>query len=71
MLANAITTANSDDPTAIRDALAKTKDFVGATGKISFPTGQRVPQKSVAMVKVMDGQISFDSEVVPEKIPAP
>jgi branched-chain amino acid transport system substrate-binding protein len=71
LIADAIKRANSDDPEAIRKALAETKDFEGVTGKLSYPDNSRVPNVSVAVVQVVDGQVQFDAEVIPEKVPAP
>lgn len=71
MMAASIDAAGSTDPTAIRDALAKTKDYAGVTGKISYLPGERVPNKSVALIKVVKGKLEFAGEFIPEKVPAP
>ncbi len=44
VLVDAIRRAGKDDPTAIRDAIAQTKDFEGVTGKITIDA-QRNAQK--------------------------
>lgn len=69
LIINAIKTAGSTDPAAIRDALANTKDFHGVTGTISYPKGKRVPQKSVTIIKVVNGKFIFVKEVIPTEIP--
>ena len=56
LLASAIEQANSTDPVAIRDALAATKAFQGAT-YISHYDENRHPVKSLAILTVKDGQI--------------
>ena len=65
LIADAIKRAGSDDPTAIRDALLKTDGFKGVTGTISYKDGNRVPLKSVTVMKVMDGKFEFVKEVTP------
>jgi len=65
LIADAIERAGSTDPTAIRDALAQTSGFDAVTGTISYENGKRVPTKSVAILKVVDGQFSFVKEITP------
>ena len=55
LLANAIDTADSTDPVAIRDALAATKDFQGST-YISHYDENRHPVKSLAILTIRDGE---------------
>ena len=61
VLANAIKTAQSADSTAIRDALAQTKDFptiMGRSGHFSFnPDGDALYDQILVVVK--DGEIEF------------
>ena len=61
VLANAIKTAQSPDPTAIRDALAQTTDFptiLGRSGKFSFnPDGDALYDQIIMVVK--DGELQF------------
>jgi branched-chain amino acid transport system substrate-binding protein len=49
LLADAITRANSIDPSKIRDALATTKKFKGVTGEISFDEN-RNPRSKLAVI---------------------
>ena len=61
VLANAIKTAQSPDPAAIRDALAQTTDFptiLGKSGKFSFnPDGDALYDQIIMVVK--DGELQF------------
>ena len=61
VLANAIKTAQSTDPTLIRDALAQTTDFptiLGRLGKFSFnPDGDALYDQIIMVVK--DGELQF------------
>jgi hypothetical protein len=56
---------------AIRQALADTTGFEGVTGVINYPGGVGVPQKPVAIMKVVNGLFEPQTQVIPEKIPAP
>ncbi|MEG6523665.1 ABC transporter substrate-binding protein [Desulfotomaculum sp. 1211_IL3151] len=62
---DAITKANSDDPKAIRDALAATKDFQGATGIISLDEHGDAT-KTAIIKKVADGQFVYEGKVDPK-----
>ena len=64
LLANAMTQANSTDPMAIRDALAATTAFQGAT-YISHYDENRHPVKSLAILTIKDGQIQTHKVVEP------
>ena len=61
VLANAIKTAQSSDPSLIRDALAQTTDFptiLGRLGKFSFnPDGDALYDQIIMVVK--DGELQF------------
>ncbi len=65
LIADAIKRAKSFNPTAIRNALAKTSNFKAVTGTITYPANSRVPLKSVAVLKVVDGQFKFVKSVTP------
>lgn len=65
LIADAIKRANSTDPKAIRDAIANTSGFKAVTGTISYEAGNRVPKKSVSILKVVDGKFTFVKEVTP------
>jgi len=64
VLIDAIKRAGKNDPSAIRDAIAKTKDFEGVTGKISIDA-QRNPQKSAVVLKVEAGKAKFETSIAP------
>ena len=65
LIASAIETAGSAEPAAIRDALAATQGYVGVTGTVSYPEGQRKPVKTVTIIQVQDGVYSFAGEATP------
>jgi branched-chain amino acid transport system substrate-binding protein len=56
LIANAIEQAGSDDPAAIREALAATRDYPGVTGTISYTRENMVPPKPVSIIKVENGE---------------
>jgi len=66
LVVDAIKRADSADPTAIRDALAQTSGFEAVTGTISFKADSRVPEKSVSILKVENGQFAFIKEELPQ-----
>lgn len=65
LIADAIGRAGSTEPAAIRAALAVTQGFRGVTGVISYPPGQRKPEKSVTIMQVQDGVHTFAAEMQP------
>lgn len=71
MMAAAIERAESLDGGKVRDALAATKGFQGATGTISYQPGQRVPSKSVVLIAVKDQKFTVVKIVVPRTVPKP
>jgi branched-chain amino acid transport system substrate-binding protein len=71
LIADAIKRAGSDDPKAIHDALASTKDLPGVTGSITFQPGSRIPQKGVTVILIKDQKLTLAGEIVPQKVPAP
>jgi branched-chain amino acid transport system substrate-binding protein len=60
----AIKTASAVEPTPIRDAIAKTKDFDGVTGKITI-NANRDADKSAVVLKIEDGQAKYATTVHP------
>jgi branched-chain amino acid transport system substrate-binding protein len=62
VILDAVRRAGSESPKAIRDALASTRDFPGATGKISIDP-ERNAAKPAVMLKVENGAIRFHSNV--------
>jgi len=69
----AVTTAGSDDPKAIRDAIANLKDFDGITGKITYAGTDRMPLRPVALMRYEGGEQKHIETLVPaaEDVPAP
>ena len=65
LLADAIKRAGSTDPDAIKKALSETRDLPGVTGEISYLNGSRVPNKSVTIMQIQKGEISFVQEIKP------
>jgi len=57
LLADAIRRAGSTDRKGIRDALAATRDFEGATGRISFEEGSRDPKKPLAVMQIQGDDV--------------
>lgn len=64
MLAEAMKAANSSDPKVFKDALAKTKDFEGVTGTITFDEN-REPIKSPVYLQEVKGQAFVVKAVIP------
>lgn len=62
---DAITKANSAEPQAIRDALAATKDFQGATGMITLDANGDAT-KTAIIKKVADGKFVYEGKVDPK-----
>lgn len=69
----AVTTAGSDDPKAIRDAIANLKDFEGITGKITYAGTERMPLRPVALMRYEGGEQKHIKTLVPAAadVPAP
>ena len=65
LLAHAIRRAGTDRPGAIRDSLAKTRNFAMVTGTISYGPGQRPPRKPVTIMRVTNGHPAFYAAVLP------
>jgi branched-chain amino acid transport system substrate-binding protein len=64
-IADAISRAGSTDPTAIKDALASTKDFAGVTGTFSMGKDHN-PIKSAVVIGLKDGVQSTSVKVEPK-----
>ena len=64
VLADAIKRAGTTDGAKLRDALAETKNFPGATGSITFDA-QRNPTKSADVLTVKNGRYAFVQDVHP------
>lgn len=73
ILDQAVKTAGSDDPKAIRDAIANLKDFEGITGKITYAGTDRMPLRPVVLMRYEGGEPKYVETVVPAAadVPAP
>jgi branched-chain amino acid transport system substrate-binding protein len=65
MMADAIGRAGSTDGKAIRDALAATKDFPGASGTITIDK-DRNAQKPIVILRIDDGRTYYAASIGPE-----
>lgn len=65
IMADAITRAGSTDAAKIRDALAATKEFPGASGVTTIDADHNA-RKSLVILKIADGQFKYFSTVKPE-----
>ena len=59
MTLDAIERAGSADPVAIRDALAATKDFEGATGMITIDANGDATKNEAIIKTVKDGKFTY------------
>lgn len=66
LLADAIGRAKSDTPEAIRDAIAETRDYQGATGKITI-NAERNADKPLVIVKIKGKKFTYHSTVNEKK----
>jgi branched-chain amino acid transport system substrate-binding protein len=64
VLIDAMNRAKSAEPKAIRDALTKTKDFQGVTGKITIDK-DRNAQKSAVVLKIVKGVYKYETTINP------
>jgi len=71
LLVDAIRRAGSSDRAAIGAALASTHDLAGVTGTISYAGGSRIPQKTVTVVNLNNGQRELAAQIVPTHVPPP
>ena len=64
LIADAIKRAGKVDPTALRDALAVTKNYSAVTGTITMDK-DRNPEKSVVVLKIEGGKAKYEALVNP------
>lgn len=69
----AVKNAGSDDPAAIRAAIASLKDFEGITGKITYAGTTGMPVRDVILMQYEGGKANYISTVTPAPadVPAP
>lgn len=63
----AIETAGSDDPTAIRDALENTESFDGLLGHMSVDPATHNPSRDAAVFTIKDDQVEYVGIYAPEE----
>jgi branched-chain amino acid transport system substrate-binding protein len=64
VLVDAVRRAGSLDRSAIREALAATQDFPGASGSISFQ-GERDPAKAIVVLRITSDGAVFVTRMEP------
>ncbi len=64
LMADAIKRAGSVDGAKIRDALALTENFPGASGSITIDANRNA-QKPIVILKVEDGKTAFMTSIKP------
>jgi branched-chain amino acid transport system substrate-binding protein len=64
VLFDAVKRAGKVEPKAVRDALAKTKDFDGVSGKITIDK-DRNAEKSAVVIKITGGKGKYEGTVAP------
>lgn len=65
LLVDAMKRARSSDPDEVRASLARTTDYPGIVGPISYRNGSRVPIKPVAVIEIHDGAAAEVWSVTP------
>lgn len=65
VLADAIRRAGTTEGLKLRDAIAKTKDFPGVTGRITI-NSERNALKQVVILKISDGKLIFRENIQPD-----
>jgi branched-chain amino acid transport system substrate-binding protein len=69
LLCDAIKRAGDTDGEMVREALAATTGYKGATGEISYVDGSQIPAKSVAIIVTKDGKFELVKTTVPATVP--
>lgn len=73
VLEAAVEAAGGTDPGTLRDAIAGIEDLQGVTGSITYAGTQGMPDREVALIRIVDGQRELQQRVTPdpESIPDP
>ena len=66
LIADAITRANSAEPKALKESLAKTMGFKAVTGEISYTRPSGVPVKGVSIISVKKGKYNVEEIWFPD-----
>ena len=59
------------DSDELLSTLSDTRNFAGVTGMLSYVNEQRIPQKGVTLIKILNGELVFLESLVPTKVPNP
>lgn len=71
LIAAALERAGAVSPEAVLAGLSGLEGFDGVTGTIGFRGSDRIPTKSVTILRVVDGIQTFVREVTPRSVPVP
>jgi branched-chain amino acid transport system substrate-binding protein len=73
VVAKAIEDAGGTDGAKMIAAIEKIKDMPGVAGNLTYgpELNQHVPQKQVAMIRTVNGELTLAAMYAPEKVPAP
>jgi branched-chain amino acid transport system substrate-binding protein len=71
LLIAAIEFAGNAEPASVRAALSDMPPFRGVTGTIDYTNGERIPSKSVTILRVTPGGTALFRQLVPERVPMP
>lgn len=63
--------ASGTKPEELLSTLSGTKNFPGVTGMLSYVNGQRIPQKGVTLIKILNGKLVFLESIVPTIVSNP
>src|SRR3990167_2852804 len=64
LAAKAITIANSIDPNKVKQALLSINNYEGATGSISYNTGNHIPTKTVYIIGINNGAYTLSALLI-------
>jgi branched-chain amino acid transport system substrate-binding protein len=64
IMADAITRAGGTDPDKIRDAIASTKDFPGASGMTTIDSDHNA-KKAIVIIEIKNGQFTYRTKINP------
>jgi branched-chain amino acid transport system substrate-binding protein len=67
----AVEKAGSLDPKALATAIDETENVEGVNGKITLKGTSGVPIKTVYLVKVVNGKMVLEDQIIPSYVPAP
>ncbi len=71
LVAKAIELAGSGSPAKIPEGLAQISYFEGVSGIISYNDGSKIPDKSVSIIQVENGEFRTVKQMIPEYLPGP